>query len=79
MSPYDFLQRTLVSEFNVPADRIKPDATLASLGLDSLSLAELMLEIETEYGIVLAEEDMREGTLGEAASLVDARVRESRP
>lgn len=75
MSPYEFIRQLLVKEFAVPADRITLEATLDSLGLDSLALAELVLELETEYDIVLSEDQAKFRTLGEAAELVDALVR----
>lgn len=74
MGSYDFLRDILVSEFGVRAEAISPDANLESLGMDSLSMAELIREVEDEYGIVLSQEDAVFSTLGEAAAIVDALV-----
>lgn len=76
MSPYEFLQHILVTEFGVPTDRITPEATLTSLGLDSLALAELVFEIESEFDVVVPEERAKLATLGEAAALI-TELRES--
>lgn len=78
MGSYDFLRETLVSEFGVREQAISADASLESLGMDSLSMAELIREVEEEYGIVLADEDAAFSTLGEAAAIVDALVNESK-
>lgn len=76
MSSYDFLARLLASEFGVRPEEISPESTLASLGLDSLSMAEMIREIEEEYGIAISAADAGFGTLSEAAALVDRLVAE---
>jgi acyl carrier protein len=76
LSPYEFLSQLLVDEFGVQADRIHPEATLDSLGLDSLSAAELVGEIEWKYGIVLSTEQAKFRTLGDAVAIVEALVQE---
>lgn len=77
MGSYDFLRETLISEFGVREQAISPDASLESLGMDSLSMAELIREVEEEYGIALEREHAVFSTLGEAATIVDALVNES--
>ncbi|MFF8642723.1 acyl carrier protein [Streptomyces sp. NPDC015345] len=62
----------LTGHLNVKADagELSGRATFESLGLDSLSLMELVVAAEEEYGIVLPENalDLRpSSTLGEAA------------
>jgi acyl carrier protein len=71
MSSYEFLSQLLVAEFGVRPGDISPSSTPTSLGLDSLSMAELIREIEEEYGIEVSAEQARFETLGEAAALVD--------
>ncbi|WP_030559870.1 acyl carrier protein [Streptomyces aureocirculatus] len=61
----------LTGHLNVKAgpDELSPATTFESLGLDSLSLMELVLAAEEEFGIVLPETalDLRlASTLGEA-------------
>jgi acyl carrier protein len=74
----DFLQHLLVTEFGVRADRITPEATLDSMGLDSLATVELVAEIEREYDIALTVEQARFQTFGEALATLDALL-EQRP
>jgi acyl carrier protein len=62
----------LTGQLNVKADvgELCEGTTFESLGLDSLSLMELVVAAEEEYGIVLPENvlDLRpSSTLGEAA------------
>ena len=45
------IQTILTDKFSVPAEKIRPDATLESLGLDSLDLIELLFEVEEAFDI----------------------------
>jgi acyl carrier protein len=42
MSTIETLQDILVKDYRVPRDQVAPDATLTTMGLDSLSVLELM-------------------------------------
>jgi acyl carrier protein len=64
----------LVQKYGVDAQRISADATLADLGLDSLSVAELVFDIEDLFKIEVKADDAEFKTLGEAISLVDRYV-----
>jgi acyl carrier protein len=64
----------LVQKYGVDANKISPDATLADLGLDSLSVAELVFDIEDIFSIEVKADDAEFKTLGEAISLVDRYV-----
>ena len=74
MSSYPFLSRILVTEFGVRPEDISPDTTLVSLGLDSLSMAELIREVEEEFGIEISNEQATFSTLREASALVDSLI-----
>ena len=61
----------LVQKYGVDAGKVSLDATLADLGLDSLSVAELVFDIEDLFGIEVKADDAEFKTLGEAIALVD--------
>jgi len=61
----------LVDKYGVEKDRISPDASMADLGLDSLSVAELVFDIEDLFDIRLQEDDSEFGTFAQAVALVD--------
>ena len=75
MSSYPFLSEILVEKYNVRSDAVRPEATLAELGLDSLSLAELLFDLEDKFDIEVPEDRAQLSTLGEAAALVDELIR----
>lgn len=79
MSSYAFLTNTLVEKYGVQAQAIGPEATLTELGLDSLTLTELLFDLEDEFEIEIPEDRTTFRTLGEAASLIDDLVRAKSP
>ncbi|MFB7707670.1 phosphopantetheine-binding protein [Streptomyces sp. NPDC056105] len=52
----------LMEKFEVGADKIRPDATLASLDLDSLALAELALALQDRLGVRVDESEATKRT-----------------
>jgi acyl carrier protein len=64
----------LVRKYGVEADRISPDAAMTDLGLDSLSVAELVFDIEDLFEIEVGREDAEFRSFGEAVALVDRYV-----
>ncbi len=74
MSPFEFLARVLSEKYDVPREAISPEATLTELGLDSLTIVELLFDVEDEFGIEIPEERATFQTLAEAAALVEELV-----
>ncbi len=74
MTPYAFLADVLTEKYEVDPDAISPEATLTELGLDSLTIVELLFDVEDEFGIEVPEERATFETLAEAAALVDELV-----
>ena len=74
MSPFEFLAQVLSEKYDVSPDAISPEATLTELGLDSLTVVELLFDVEDEFGIEVPEERATFQTLAEAAALVDELV-----
>ena len=71
MTPYAFLADVLSKKYDVDPDAISPEATLTELGLDSLTIVELLFDVEDEFGIEIPEERATLETLAEAAALVE--------
>ena len=54
---YEQISRILVDSFNVPADLLRPEATLDDLGLDSLETVELSLML-SELGVSVTDDEL---------------------
>ena len=76
MSSLPTIQRMLVEQFDLKLEDLTPDATLESLGLDSLSVIEFMFNLEDELKIKLPDERVEIKTLQDVTNLVDRIVAE---
>jgi acyl carrier protein len=56
MSTLDTLVSILTRDYGVARERITPEATLETLGLDSLSVLELMFKIEDRYKVKITDD-----------------------
>ena len=56
-----------------PAD-IQPDSTFDSLGIDSLDVVEMIMDLETELGVELELEDQKITTFQELADFIDSKL-----
>ena len=74
MGAYAFLADVLSEKYDVDPEAISPEATLTELGLDSLTVVELLFDVEDEFGIEVPEERATFETIAEAAALVDELV-----
>ena len=74
MSAYSFIAKVLSEKYDVDPEAISPEATLTELGLDSLTIVELLFDVEDEFEIEVPEERATFKTVAEAAALVDELV-----
>ena len=56
MSTLTTLQEILIDEFSVTPAQVAPEATLVTLGIDSLDLLELMFKIEDRYQLAIRDD-----------------------
>jgi acyl carrier protein len=71
MSSLATIQRMMVEQFDLKLENLTPEATLESLGLDSLSVIEFMFNLEDEFKIKLPIK-----TLQDVIDLVDRIIAE---
>lgn len=57
--------------FDVPIEKLVPEATMESLKIDSLSMIEFLFEMEDKLGINLSESREPLKTLGDVFSEID--------
>lgn len=74
MESRDRIAGLLVEKYGVDEDRLTQDATLADLGLDSLSVLELVFDIEDLFEIEMDVENVEFETFGEAVTVVDRHL-----
>ena len=53
---------------------ITPDSTFESLGIDSLDIVEMIMDLESELGVELEMEDQKITTFQELADFIDSKL-----
>lgn len=73
---FDWICATLVQDYQLDATSLTPDATLETLGIDSLAVAELLFKVEDVFRITVSSESelVPLSTLGEIVDFIDKQV-----
>ena len=71
---YDKLVNYAAKQLELEASEIKPDSTFESLGIDSLDIVEMIMDLETELGVELDMEDQKITTFQELADFIESRL-----
>jgi len=61
----------IAERFDVPIEKLVPQATMESLNIDSLSLIEFLFEMEDKFGISLSESREPLKTLSDVFNEID--------
>ncbi len=75
---FERLRTMLARDYGVDPAKLSPDALLEDLGIDSLGAAELLFNIEDEFGIRVSTEPVPLKTAGEVVGYIDALVEAQR-
>jgi acyl carrier protein len=78
MSSLKTIQDMMVKQFDLKLENLTPDATLESLGLDSLSVIEFTFNLEDELKITMPDERVELKTLQDVVDLVDKLLAEQK-
>ena len=71
---YEKLVSYAAKQLELNADEITPDSTFESLGIDSLDIVEMIMDLETELGVELDLEEQKISTFGELADFIDSKI-----
>jgi acyl carrier protein len=71
---YEKLVSYASKQLELNADEITKDSTFESLGIDSLDIVEMIMDLESELGVELDLEDQKIATFGELADFIDSKL-----
>ena len=71
---YEKLVSYAAKQLELDPAEITPDSTFESLGIDSLDIVEMIMDLESELGVELDMEDQKISTFGELAEFIDAKL-----
>lgn len=71
---YEKLVNFAAKQLELDIEEITPDSTFESLGIDSLDIVEMIMDLESELGIELDLEDQKITTFRELADFVETKL-----
>ena len=71
---YDKLVKYAAKQLELEASEIEPDSTFESLGIDSLDIVEMIMDLESELGVELDMEDQKISTFKELADFIESKL-----
>ena len=71
---YNKLVSYAAKQLELDPSEITPDSSFESLGIDSLDIVEMIMDLETEIGVELEMEDQKITTFGELADFIDSKI-----
>ena len=71
---YEKLASYAAKQCEIDISEITPDSTFESLGIDSLDIVEMIMDLESELGVELEMEDQKISTFGELAAFIESKV-----
>lgn len=72
------IRALLVKDFKLDPGTLTLDARLDELGVDSLGMAELIFNVEDEFGLKLPDVAVQLATFGEVVQFIDEAVADQR-
>ena len=71
---YEKLVKYAAKQLEIEASDIHPDSTFESLGIDSLDIVEMIMDLESELGVELDMEDQKITTFQELADFIETKL-----
>ena len=71
---FNKLAKYAAKTLELDIDDINPDSTFESLGIDSLDVVEMIMDLESELGVELEMEDQKISTFQELADFIESKL-----
>ena len=71
---FEKLANYAAKQLELDVDEITPESTFESLGIDSLDIVEMIMDLESELGVELEMEDQKITTFQELADFIDSKL-----
>ena len=71
---YEKLVNFAAKQLELDVEEITPDSTFESLGIDSLDIVEMIMDLESELGVELDLEDQKITNFRELAEFIEAKL-----
>ncbi len=78
MQTFERIRKLFLKNYDFPEDRLRPEATIESIGLDSLDKIEFLFALEKEFGIRIPDREVKIVSLQDVIQVVERLAHEQR-
>ena len=71
---FEKLTNYAAKQLDLDVTEITPDSNFESLGIDSLDVVEMIMDLESELGVELEMEDQKIATFQELADFIESKL-----
>ncbi len=71
---FEKLKNYAAKQLELDASEITPESSFESLGIDSLDVVEMIMDLESELGVELEMEDQKIATFQELADFIESKL-----
>ena len=71
---FEKLANFAAKQLDLDVAEITPESTFESLGIDSLDVVEMIMDLESELGVELEMEDQKIATFQELADFIESKL-----
>ena len=79
MTTFDRVKKLFLENYDFSEENLVPEATIESIGLDSLDKIEFLFALEKEFNIKIPDREVRLSSLQDMIVVVDRLVAEQHP
>ena len=76
MNTLERIQKLFLRDFDFPEERLRPEATIESIGLDSLDKIEFLFALEKEFKVRIPDREVKLNSLQDVVTVVERLVQE---
>ena len=71
---FEAIAKVIADRVGCDVSVVKPESTFTELGIDSLDVVEMIMDLETELGVELEMEDQKIETFQELADFIESKL-----
>ena len=79
MTTFERIKRLFLENYDFSEERLVPEATIESMGLDSLDKIEFLFALEKEFNIKIPDREVKLASLHDIITAVERLVAEQHP
>jgi acyl carrier protein len=70
------IKKLFIKNFDFPEERIRPEATIESIGLDSLDKIEFLFALEKEFNVRIPDREVKLNSIQDMINVIESLVHE---